>query len=47
MADSKQAVIVPLTKPNYTAWKVQRTMAFEKEGVWSIVSATEVTTTEH
>ena len=41
MADSKQAVIVPLTGPNYATWKVQCTMALKKEGVWSIVNGAE------
>jgi len=39
MADLKQAVIVPLTGPNYATWKVQCTVALKK-GAWGIVSST-------
>ena len=46
MVDSKQAVIVPLTGPNYVTWKVQCTMVLKKEGVWSIVSGTEAAPAE-
>lgn len=46
MADSKQAVIVPLTGPNYATWKVQCTMALKKEGVWGVVSGTEAAPAE-
>lgn len=46
MADSKQAVIVPLTGSNYATWKVQCTMALKKEGVWGVVSGTETAPAE-
>ena len=45
MADSEQAVIVPLTGPNYTTWKMQCTMALKK-GVWGVVSGTEAAPVE-
>ena len=46
MVDSKQAIIVSLTGPNYATWKVQCTVALKK-GVWSIVSGTEAAPAEN
>ena len=40
-------MVVPLTGPNYTTWKVQCTTALKKEKVWSIVSGTEAAPAEN
>ena len=42
MADSRTVNLVPLTSSNYTTWKLQCQMALMREGLWSIVNATEI-----
>ena len=42
MTESRTVNLVPLTSSNYTTWKLQCQMALMREGLWSIVNATEV-----
>ena len=42
MAEVKSVSIVPLNGSNYPTWKVQCRMALMKDGLWGIVSGTEV-----
>ena len=46
MADSKTVAVVPLNSSNYSTWKIQCKMALVKEGLWGIVSGTEMAPTE-
>ena len=41
MTESRTVNLVPLTSSNYTTWKLQCQMALMREGLWSIVNATE------
>ena len=42
MAEMKTVAIIPLNGRNYPRWKVQCRMALMKDGLWGIVSGTEV-----
>ena len=42
MAEVKSVSIVPLNGSNYPTWKVQCRMALMKDGLWGIISGTEV-----
>ena len=42
MAEMKTVAIIPLNGRNYPTWKVQCRMALMKDGLWGIVSGTEV-----
>ena len=42
MAESKIVSVMPLNNSNYFTWKVQCKMALIKDGLWGIVSGTEV-----
>ena len=42
----KTVSIVPLNRANYATWTVQCRMALMRDGVWSIVSRTEVEPTD-
>ena len=42
MTEAKTVTIVQLNKSNYGTWKIQCRMALMKDGLWGIVSGTEV-----
>ena len=42
MAESRSVTVVPLNGSNYLTWKVQCRMALIKDGLWNIVSGSEV-----
>ena len=44
MAESKTVAAVPLNSSNYmySTWKVQCKMALMKDGLWSLVSGTDI-----
>ena len=42
MAESRSVTVIPLKGSNYPTWKIQCRMALMKEGLWRIVSGTEV-----
>ena len=46
MAESKTVSVVLLNSSNYSTWKVQCKMALMKDGLWSLVSGTEIAPVE-
>ena len=44
--EAKTVSVVPLNGANYATWMVQCRMALMRDGVWSIVSGTEVEPTD-
>jgi hypothetical protein len=43
MAESKSVAVIPLNSMNYSTWKIQCKMALIKDGLWGIVSGSDMT----